>query len=155
MINVCSNCPVPGAFILKYACNGTFTFTSGTSDGTVDFVDANADRQVQIGELTVVLAGVDLSDGDTAAIIAGATTLCTDSNKGNPDKGASKINCDDVTDVDAKVTVQTRESPGMTCSSPWRTIDAWPCCVATRRADSRPPCPWRTWRESPGLGSWH
>ena len=92
--------------------DGTFTFVLGISDGTVDFVDANADKKVQIGELTVVLAGAAMISGETATITADAFTACTASTKGNALKSATKIKCDDVTDVDSKVTVETRPSPG-------------------------------------------
>ena len=47
--------------------DGTFTFTGTGTSATVDFVDANADESVQIGELTISNAGTTTVADATAA----------------------------------------------------------------------------------------
>ncbi len=89
--------------------NGVFTFPSDNTDAIVTFTDANGDKKVQIGELVITNPGT--------AIVADATiTLASDEQcesvvKGNSGKGATKINCDNVREVDATVFISTRESP--------------------------------------------
>jgi hypothetical protein len=95
--------------------DGTFTFSAGTQNGTVDFVDSNGDKSVQMNELTVNLQGVDVNN-ESAFITADASGNCIvysdGKNKKTNMKSATGIECTAIDeDVFAVVTIETRESP--------------------------------------------
>jgi len=92
--------------------DGTFTFTGTGTSATVDFVDANADESIQIGELTISNAGTAIVADGNASITADAFDTCVEVTKGNSGKAATGIECNDATDVNTTVTVETRQSPG-------------------------------------------
>jgi len=62
---------------------GTFFFMTGTPDGQIDFVDANADNKVQLGELSPgASAGLTVTDLDTATLTATPHPIMVDIDDG-------------------------------------------------------------------------
>jgi len=107
------NVPTGGVFTFPNtipipALDGLVLFTdglgAGTVDGTIDDID----------ELTVLFPGGLVGSPFTATITATPFDTCADepSNKKLNNKSSTQITCDDVTDVNSKVNVETRESPG-------------------------------------------
>jgi hypothetical protein len=92
--------------------SATVTFTGTGTSATVDFVDANADESVQIGELTISNAGTAIVANGNTSITADAFDTCVEVPKGSSGKAATGIECNDATDVNTIVTVETRQSPG-------------------------------------------
>jgi len=92
--------------------DGTFTFTGNATSGSVDFVDANGDKSVQFVELINLVAGTFEVANGTDTITAFAFDTCVDVTKGNSGKAATGIECNNATNVETKVTIETRKSPG-------------------------------------------
>jgi len=94
---------------------GVFTFASPGTDATVLFTDGAGNGIVDgtiddIDELSITFAGDSPVTEGTATLEA--DEQCVTVTKGNSGKAATGIECNDVTEVDTTVTIETRKSPG-------------------------------------------
>ncbi len=105
------NVPTGGVFTFPNtipipALDGKVLFTdglgAGTVDGTIDHID----------ELTVLSPGGLVGSPFAATLTATPFDSCVEVTKGNSGKAATGIECNDATDVNTTVTIETRKSPG-------------------------------------------